>query len=197
MAGMAQPTDHRPHTGFGVVILAGGGSRRMGADKAGLAWGGVRAVDRLAALARELGLETLVVAGGDYGLPFVLDPAPGAGPVAGLLAALEILRGRACEAALVLAVDAPTVSAADLAPLLAAPAPGAAYGDLPLPMAITLDAVPADLEGDAPLRRLVDRAGLAILPCPDAARARLRGANTPAERAALLDLGGLPETPAV
>ena len=31
---------------FGVLILTGGGSRRMGRDKAALDWGGARAVDR-------------------------------------------------------------------------------------------------------------------------------------------------------
>ncbi|HWU81604.1 MAG TPA: NTP transferase domain-containing protein, partial [Caulobacter sp.] len=32
---------------FGAIILTGGASRRMGADKAALDWGGQRAVDRV------------------------------------------------------------------------------------------------------------------------------------------------------
>ncbi|MDB5451813.1 MAG: molybdopterin-guanine dinucleotide biosynthesis protein [Caulobacteraceae bacterium] len=165
----------------------------MGVDKGGLEWAGVRAIDRLANLAVELGIQPLIVAGRDYGLPFVCDPYPEAGPVAGLLAAFEALRVQGVRTALVLAVDAPTLSPHDLEPLLAMPDPGAAYDGLPLPMVIALDAVPPGLDGKVPLRWLVDQAGLAILPCPDEARTRLRGANTPAERAALF---GPPEAPA-
>jgi molybdopterin-guanine dinucleotide biosynthesis protein A len=36
---------------LGAIILCGGGSRRMGRDKALLDWGGERAIDRVAALA--------------------------------------------------------------------------------------------------------------------------------------------------
>jgi molybdopterin-guanine dinucleotide biosynthesis protein A len=57
---------------FGVLILTGGGSRRMGRDKAALDWGGVRAVDRLAELARALGAQRVLTVGADLGLPFVL-----------------------------------------------------------------------------------------------------------------------------
>jgi molybdopterin-guanine dinucleotide biosynthesis protein A len=40
-----------PATIFGAIILTGGASRRMGADKAALEWDGRRAIDRVAALA--------------------------------------------------------------------------------------------------------------------------------------------------
>ena len=170
----------------GVVILAGGASRRMGADKASLDWDGVRAVDRLAALAAALGLPSLIVAGADLGLSFVPDPSPQAGPVAGVIAAVARLHEEGCDRALILAVDAPTLLPPDLSPLLDAPNPGAAYGDLPLPMVIAVAAIPAGIAGNAPLRQLVEGAGLMRLACPDEARARLRGANTPAEKATLL-----------
>ncbi len=100
---------------------------------------------------------------------------PGLGP----LAAHGLTR------ALVLAVDAPTVTVEDLAPLLAAVEPGAFYDGLPLPMMLSLSALPADAEAAWPLRRLVERAGLATLACDEAVRARLRGANTPEERTSL------------
>ncbi len=170
----------------GGLILAGGASRRMGRDKAVMDWAGRRAVDRIFDLARQVCGGAVLVAGGDYGLPFVADPRAGAGPVAGVLAGLAALRTEGCRTALVLAVDAPTLTRADLAPLLAASPPGAAYEGFPLPMVIALAAIPAEAEGSWPLRRLVERASLAQLTCPAPVALRARGANTLAEHEALL-----------
>ncbi|MFL5295040.1 MAG: NTP transferase domain-containing protein [Phenylobacterium sp.] len=168
---------------LGAIILAGGRSQRMGCDKALLRWDGQTAIARVAALAQAAGAARLLVAGGDYGLPFVADPFPGCGPVGGLLAAAAAMPE--VERLLVLAVDAPTLRLADLAPLLAAAAPGAAFVGLPLPMVVDRHALPAQLAPDAPLRRLVALAGLLQLTPPPEARARLRGANTAEELAAL------------
>ncbi|QUD87931.1 NTP transferase domain-containing protein [Phenylobacterium montanum] len=179
-------TSEPPSAGpFGAVILVGGRSSRMGADKALLDWGGRRAVDAVAETAREAGAALVLTAGGDYGLPFVPDPSPFAGPVAGVLAGLAALAAQGFDRGLVLAVDAPTLTATDLAPLLAAPAPGAMFEGFPLPMTAPCAPLPPDAEADWPLRRLAERLGLARLPCPDGAEARLSGANTPAERASL------------
>lgn len=167
---------------FGAIILTGGASRRMGADKASLDWDGRRAVDRVAALATAAGAARVLTAGRDHGLEHVDDPAPGAGPVGGVLAGARALAAHGLTRALVLAVDAPTVTVEDLASLLAAVEPGAVYEGLPVPMMLSLAALPADAEPGWPLRRLVERAGLATLACDDAVRARLRGANTPEER---------------
>jgi molybdopterin-guanine dinucleotide biosynthesis protein A len=106
--------------------------------------------------------------------------------VAGTLAGVARLAQQGFGRALVLAVDAPTARPEDLAPLLAAPDPGAAYEGLPLPMVVAVAAVPMGAPGDWPLMRLAERTGLARLPCPPEARRRLRGANTPEERAALV-----------
>lgn len=152
----------------------------MGRDKALLDWDGVRAVDRVAALARAVGAEALVTAGADHGLPWVPDDQAGAGPVGGVLAGARAL---GTDRLLVLAVDAPMVTADDLAPLLAV---GGYYEGLPVPMVLEARAIPADAEAGWPLRRFVDRAGLTALSVPDGAMARLRGANTPEERADLL-----------
>ncbi len=171
---------------IGAVILVGGASSRMGVDKAALDWGGRRAVDRVADLARAAGAALVMTAGGDYGLPFVADPEPQAGPVAGVLAALPVLRAAGADRVLLLAVDAPTLRADDLAPLLATLAPGAAYDGFPLPATMDLNAAPPDAQADWPLRRLMERAGLKILPCQTALARRLRGANTPRERQDLL-----------
>jgi molybdopterin-guanine dinucleotide biosynthesis protein A len=78
------------------------------------------------------------------------------------------------------------VIASDIRPLLEAHGPGAAYEGLPLPMVIDLAAVPPATEAHWPLQRLVQAAGLVVLPCSDQARPRLRGANTPEERLGLL-----------
>jgi len=168
---------------LGAIILAGGRSQRMGHDKAALFWAGQTAAARLAGLARALGAADIVVAGGDYGLPFVRDAVDHAGPVGGVLAGLEALPD--ARRLLVLAVDAPTLTPQDLRPLLDAPPPGAAYAGLPLPMVFLRRAAPAEIASDTPLRRFVTLAGLHELVPPNADRVRLRGANTPAELDAL------------
>jgi molybdopterin-guanine dinucleotide biosynthesis protein A len=172
---------------LGALILTGGASSRMGADKARLDWGGVRAVDLVAARAREAGAAPILTVGAqDLGLPNVKEPAPGGGPVAGLAAGAEVLRRDGVSRALVLAVDAPTIRAADLVPLLAASSPGAAYVGLQLPVVIELAAVPPQAGAGWSMTRLLDAVGVSRLhPAPSAA-ARLRGANTPEEREALL-----------
>jgi molybdopterin-guanine dinucleotide biosynthesis protein A len=175
-------------TPFGAIILTGGASRRMGTDKAALDWDGQRAVDRVAALAAAVGAARVLTAGRDLGLAHVEDPEPGAGPVGGVLAGARALAASGLTRALVLAVDAPTVTMADLSPLLATSGAGAFYEGLPIPMALALDALPGDAQAGWPLRRLVERAGLVAVTCDEAVRLRLRGANTPEERAALAGL---------
>jgi molybdenum cofactor guanylyltransferase len=173
---------------LGAMILTGGASERMGEDKAVLLWGGVRAVDRVAEVARALGADPVITAGAeDYGLPHARDAQLRGGPVGGVLAGAAALRAAGCDQAVVLAVDAPTLQPADLAPLFAQGRGGAAFEGLHLPMLIDLMALPADAGVDWPLARLVERAGLTRLPCPADAVTRLRGANTPAEREALLE----------
>jgi molybdopterin-guanine dinucleotide biosynthesis protein A len=171
-------------TRLGAIILTGGASRRMGADKAAQDWGGLRAIDRVAALAQAMGAEVVLSAGGDYGLPSVPDQEPYAGPVGGMLGGVKALRGQGLSRGLVLAVDAPTLRPEDLAPLLAES--GAFYSGFPLPMVLPFDAVPEDAEAGWPLRRFVEQAGLKQLDCPPQIARRARGANTPQERAALL-----------
>jgi molybdopterin-guanine dinucleotide biosynthesis protein A len=183
MANSSKGETSRP---FGAVILVGGRSSRMGEDKAALLWGGRRAVDLAAETARQAGAAYVLTAGGDYGLPFVSDPSPFAGPVAGVLAGLAALAARGLERGLVLAVDAPTLTPADLAPLLAAPPPGALYQGFPLPMVLPCGPAAPQAEPDWPLWRLADLLGLSRLPCPPEARPRLAGANTPEERQALM-----------
>ena len=171
---------------LGAVILAGGASRRMGRDKAVLNWHGRRAVDRVAELARTAGATAILTAGGDYGMRSVADPTPGGGPLGGLLAGCAALWEEGFSDALILAVDAPTIEPSDLRALLDAGAPGGCYAGLPLPMVIALAALPKGLSSDLPLRGFVATVGLHVMAAPAGAELRLRGANTPEERGALL-----------
>ncbi|MCP1387325.1 molybdenum cofactor guanylyltransferase [Corynebacterium sp. TA-R-1] len=108
---------------IGAIVLAGGRSSRMGADKAQVRVDGTRLIDVL--------LSTLppawprvVVSPVDLGLrgtPTVSEDPPFGGPVAGIAAGLSHLE-RACAGAVpdliaILAVDAP--HAANLVPALA------------------------------------------------------------------------------
>lgn len=171
---------------LGAVVLTGGRSSRMGSDKAAQLWDGRRAVDRVVDLARAVGAGLVVTAGfQSYGHPLACDAQAFGGPVGGVLAGLQVLASSGCARILVLAVDAPTIVAADLLPLLAFPATAAAYEGLPVPLVMAAVA-PEGAQADWPLFRLADAVGAQRLACSEPARARLRGANSPAERDSLL-----------
>lgn len=167
---------------LGAVILAGGRSSRMGADKASLLWDGRRAIDLVADLARSVGAAAVIVSGADYGLPYAPDPQPDAGPAAGLFNAAAVLKDVSCI--LALAVDAPTLHKDDLRLLLAAARPGSVFEDQPLPMLVERDAL-LRASGATSLKAIVRTCGLQKLPLPCHMRARVRGANTPQEAAQL------------
>ena len=92
------------------VVLAGGASRRMGRDKAGLEWQGTSLARRAAGVLADVFGE-VVVAGprsAAAGMESVDDRFAGRGPLAGLHAGLERAGGRAVFA---LACDMPFVGA--------------------------------------------------------------------------------------
>lgn len=76
------------------LVLAGGGSARMGRDKAVLRLGGRTLVDRAVAVLADC-CDPVLIASGDGrrltgpGVEQVADRPPGAGPLAGILAGLE------------------------------------------------------------------------------------------------------------
>ncbi len=94
-----------------MVVLTGGGSRRMGRDKATLDVAGTTLLDRtLVGIPAEV---SVVVAGPPVvtarrGVQFVQEDPPGAGPVAGLEAALAVVTA---PVVVVLAGDLPMVGA--------------------------------------------------------------------------------------
>lgn len=93
------------------LILVGGGSLRMGANKALLPVGGVPLIERVRRALTPLCREILLIANdaGPYtslGLPIVPDLELGRGPLMGLYSGLRAARG---ELALLLACDMPFV----------------------------------------------------------------------------------------
>ncbi|MBW8782290.1 MAG: molybdenum cofactor guanylyltransferase [Verrucomicrobia bacterium] len=107
---------------FSGAIIAGGQSSRMGRDKAFLTVDGQTLVARQASLLREAGCAELILSGRpeiDYGVPDarkVQDTITGAGPMAGLAAALAAANH---PWVLVLAVDLPRLNLDFLYRLLA------------------------------------------------------------------------------
>jgi molybdopterin-guanine dinucleotide biosynthesis protein A len=91
------------------AVLAGGSSSRMGSDKAALTYLDIPFIDHVVGTLSVV-LRDVVVCGGSYAGPLevLADPIPDAGPLAGILAALEHAAGRPV---FVCAVDLPLVSA--------------------------------------------------------------------------------------
>ncbi|MGE4071354.1 MAG: molybdenum cofactor guanylyltransferase [Lysobacterales bacterium] len=182
------------------VVLAGGQSRRMGADKAQLVWHGQRLIDRCAQLLRTAGCSRVVVSGDYPQYPHVPDQYAHRGPLGGLA---SVAASEAESRWLVSAVDQPlldvTLLRALLDGLLVAAETGRAvcrYGEDPLPMALLVApetrrwmhyAVSGDSPGHRSLKALQEHLRIHALPADAATRARLRGVNTPEEWQALLD----------
>lgn len=108
---------------FGAVILAGGQSSRMGRDKAFLEIGGRTLLDRQIDTLVAAGAEEISISGrpgvdySAFGCRVLHDEFPGAGPLAGIHAALKNSKR---THTLVLAVDLPEMNAMFLRSLLMA-----------------------------------------------------------------------------
>lgn len=183
------------------VVLAGGRSQRMGADKARLQWQGRTLLDHLLALLEASGCTRVLVSGGYSAYPHVRDRWPHRGPLGGLASiAAEALETRW----LVLAVDQPLLDVEMLRSLRigleAAIERGRGvcrFGEEQLPMALQMSAdirrwMEGALKGagsGASLKHLQERLRVHTLAADAGVRARLRGANTPEEWQALLPSG--------
>ena len=157
--GQAAPAaGQRGHRGVIVAVLAGGRSRRMGAPKALVSFGGAPLIHRPLAAARAAGLPAIVVAKPGSPLPEldvpVLDePEEISHPLAGLIAALE----HAPEIVAV-ACDQPWVTGEAIRVLAARPEPIASLPGQPFPGRYTAAVLPAlrdALAREAPLREIL------------------------------------------
>ncbi len=96
------------------AVLAGGASRRMGSDKSLIELAGVPFIVRVADALRAGGCDPVVTVGGEQerltslGLEVRADRTPGAGPLDGVIRALEAAGG---SPAMVVACDMPWLSA--------------------------------------------------------------------------------------
>ena len=109
----------------GGVLLTGGASRRMGADKAQLRRGGVTLAARAAGVLSEVCEPVAEVGPGHSALPAVWEQPAGSGPLGALLAGAAALRARGHAGdVLLLGVDLPFVEASLLRLLAAHPAAG-------------------------------------------------------------------------
>lgn len=168
-----------------AYVLAGGQSRRMGTDKAGLMFGGVSLAARAVALAGHSADHVrLVGARADLsGIAEVIpDAVAGQGPLGGVVAALKDAQAGGFRWALVLVVDQPLLTAA----LVEALADGMAERTADNTMAIL-----AEADGRRGFPMLMDvRLGAALAAELAAGRRRLIEAVESACKAA----GGLLQT---
>ena len=105
---------------LGVIVLAGGRSTRMGADKAQVKVNGTRLVDAVCSLIPD-GVPRIVVSPQPLGVPTVSEDPPFGGPVAGIAAGLSRIDAPFVA---VVSVDAPR--SPELTPVLARPVHGGA-----------------------------------------------------------------------
>ncbi|HZU80927.1 MAG TPA: molybdenum cofactor guanylyltransferase [Acidimicrobiales bacterium] len=109
------------------LLLTGGASRRLGRDKATVAFGGERCAARVAGVLATVARPVLEIGPGVSGLRSVPDAQPGAGPLAALVTGCRALgTERTGIPVLVLACDVPLVTAALLRLLATWPGTGSA-----------------------------------------------------------------------
>jgi molybdenum cofactor guanylyltransferase len=189
----------------GAVVLAGGGSRRMGTSKAVLDWHGSTLVERVAGLLVRVAAPVVIVAAPGQQLPVVpgaetaVDANPGRGPLEGIAAGLRALQGR-CDRAFVAATDLPLMHPAFVSAVLdaleeeaAVPESGgrvhplaAAYRVSRLELAEHLLAA-----GELRASALAQGSGTRVLPAAELPHPEsLQNVNTPDDYRTLL---GLPE----
>lgn len=168
-------------SGSGIVgvVLAGGGSSRMGQDKAGLVWNGQSLLAHARARLAEAGCTSVWVSGRPDLPNGFSDSHPNAGPAHALLDALERLPDDS-PGLLALAVDMPLVTADDLV-ALTRPAPdhARAWCEHPLPLYLPAHCPRPGRKDVWSIRKLVTPMQIEWLEPSPSRRERMRNINTP------------------
>lgn len=174
---------------FGAFLLAGGGSRRMGQDKAALSYQGIPLLDHMRDLARKAGANPVLVGGGTSA--DVPDPFPGAGPANALCALAHIAQGGQPLVWIVMPVDMPLLGPALLQRLTRTAGHAAHFMDQPLPFVLRLDTHVRTYAGDVARRlaagdsislyHVLEDLQATVLTPSEAERAQLVNANTPSD----------------
>ena len=154
---------------FSFILLAGGRSRRMGRDKAGLPFLGVSLLEHQLEKARMLGVDDILISGARFhgeGARTIADELADRGPLGGLAACLTQAKRPHC---IVLTVDAPLIPAAELCQIArlhaqsGVPLTLAAHGNQTEPLIGAYDGslagniVPLIQSGGAPVRALMEK----------------------------------------
>jgi molybdenum cofactor guanylyltransferase len=170
-----------------ALILAGGRSTRMGADKATLTWRGRPLLDHLVGVLTRAGASAVHIAGRQPDGRGIADRWPDLGPLGGLASVLPAIDDGVL---LVLPVDLPLLDAAALQPLLAGPeATALRYASESLPLRLRVDAATrATMErlvASPPAQRSLNRLFAQLrgveIALPDTLRQALLNCNTPAD----------------
>lgn len=179
---------------FGILLLAGGRSRRMGCDKAQLSYHGRPLIEHMQRRLDAMGPARLVIGGRSPGLR---DLVPDGGPVASVCAlAQNLALSGGPERWLIVPVDMPLLSQDLLFRLLNDPAPAAYFVAHPLPAALRFDndvkaflkVAARDLKAGrgVPVKRLLAAVkASALMPSADEV-GKLLNINTPEEWEVLL-----------
>lgn len=182
---MPTATDRPPLVG---VVLAGGASRRMGRDKALLAWHGEPLIAHQLALLEACGVDTALVSGERPAWHGIADARANGGPVAGIAGILAARSGDL--RLLVIPVDMPLLQSALLQRLRdrEPDAPCLRFAGKVLPFRLRVDArCRAELDAhmasgaarERSLRALQQAVGLVEIPLQPHEAVQLTDCNTP------------------
>jgi len=168
------------------VVLAGGRSSRMGADKAFLRWQGIPLLDWMLSRLALAGAARCVVSGARPGYACIPDVAPALGPLAGLAAVAHALSDAQL---LIVPLDMPLLSPELLHLLMRTGSTSCAhFCGAPMPMRMRLDATTRIQIGQLMQQESASKRSLRALqqalqaerwPVPAGLEAQLTGANTP------------------
>ncbi|GJL97109.1 MAG: molybdenum cofactor guanylyltransferase [Hyphobacterium sp.] len=161
------------------IVLAGGESRRMGTDKAGIEYLGQTFLERAQALLRDVGCDPVRVSGRPGLACGIEDSQPGQGPAQAVLDSMRVIP-KACAGALFIPVDMPLLTADDLEPLLAGQH-ASAWRDHPLPVFIPATSLLPSREGVRSVKYLLSCLDMHWFDLPQNRHPRFRNFNTEAD----------------